>query len=46
MKKYQVQYKELGRWLNYSNPCDTPEEAKTVKRWCERNHPTVRIVVI
>ena len=46
MKMYQVQYKELGQWVNTSKAYESLKEAQLVKRGVENAHSKVRIIVV
>lgn len=46
MKMYQVQYKELGQWVNVNKPCESAHEAQLIKRGIENVRAKVRIIVV
>lgn len=43
---FQVQYKELGRWINVGKAYESFKEAKLIKNGVENVHSKVRIVKV
>lgn len=43
---FQIQYKELGRWVNVGKAYESIKEAQLVKNGVENAHSKVRIVKV